>query len=42
MPRSQSETGNARPWGCRLKTCGTAAIEVHFQPEAGNEVLKEF
>ncbi|MEH2013124.1 hypothetical protein [Nostoc sp.] len=29
-------------WGCRLKTCGRAAIEEHFQPEAGNEVLKGF
>ncbi|MEH2364904.1 hypothetical protein [Nostoc sp.] len=26
----------------RLKTCGRAAIEEHFQPEAGNEVLKGF
>ncbi|MEH2317781.1 MAG: hypothetical protein V7K24_11790 [Nostoc sp.] len=26
----------------RLKTGGRAAIEVHFQPEAGNEVLKGF
>ena len=26
----------------RLKTCGRAAIEVHFQPLAGNEVLKGF
>ncbi|MHC5932649.1 hypothetical protein [Nostoc sp.] len=26
----------------RLKTSGRAAIEEHFQQEAGNEVLKEF
>ncbi|MHC5937313.1 hypothetical protein [Nostoc sp.] len=26
----------------RLKTCGRAAIEEHFQQEAGNEVLKGF
>ncbi|MEH1854252.1 MAG: hypothetical protein V7L11_21845 [Nostoc sp.] len=42
LPRSQSQTGNARRWGCRLKTRGRAAFELHFQPPAGNEVLKEF
>ena len=26
----------------RLKTSGRAAIDLHFQPEAGNEVLKRF
>ncbi|MEH2455550.1 hypothetical protein [Nostoc sp.] len=26
----------------RLKTSGRAAIEEHFQPEAGNEVLNWF
>ncbi|MCC5629277.1 hypothetical protein [Nostoc sphaeroides] len=38
LPRSQSLTGNARPWGCCLKTCGSSPIEEHFQPEAGNEI----
>ncbi|MEH2409123.1 hypothetical protein [Nostoc sp.] len=41
MSRSQSPTGNAYMM-LRLKTCGRAAIEEHFQPEAGNEILKEF
>ncbi|MEH2461463.1 hypothetical protein [Nostoc sp.] len=41
MSRQESPTGNA--YGrLRLKTCGRAAIEVHFQPEALNEVLKGF
>jgi hypothetical protein len=26
----------------RLKTGGRAAFDLHFQPEAGNEVLKGF
>ncbi|MEH2320473.1 MAG: hypothetical protein V7K24_25985 [Nostoc sp.] len=41
MSRQESPTGNA--YGrLRLKTGGRAVIEVHFQPEAGNEVLKGF
>ncbi|MFS0517466.1 hypothetical protein ACEYW6_22510 [Nostoc sp. UIC 10607] len=32
--RSQCQIGNARRWGCRQ--------EQHFQPLAGNEVLKGF
>ncbi|WP_335216018.1 hypothetical protein [Nostoc sp.] len=38
----KSPTLNAFREGCRLKTCGRAAIEEHFQQEAGNEVLKGF
>ncbi|MHC5927190.1 hypothetical protein [Nostoc sp.] len=41
MPRSQSPTGNARRWGCRLACWRQSHQEQHFQPEAGNEVLKE-
>ncbi|MEH2100159.1 MAG: hypothetical protein V7K76_10335 [Nostoc sp.] len=43
LPRSQSPTGNACLWGCRLSLLAAEPLfELHFQPEAGNEVLKEF
>ncbi|MHC5913325.1 MAG: hypothetical protein ACYTXE_20540 [Nostoc sp.] len=31
-----------RHWGCRLPYWRQSHQEQHFQPEAGNEVLKEF
>ncbi|MEH2060517.1 MAG: hypothetical protein V7K97_31190 [Nostoc sp.] len=38
LPRSQSETGNARRWGCRLPYWRQSRQEQHFQPEARNEI----
>ncbi|MEH1766206.1 MAG: hypothetical protein V7L27_15890 [Nostoc sp.] len=38
LPRSQSPTGNARLWGCRLSNSRQSRQERHFQPEAGNEI----
>ncbi|MEH2049599.1 hypothetical protein [Nostoc sp.] len=42
MSRSQSPTGNAVFEAAASIAGGRAAFELHFQPEAGNEVLKEF
>ncbi len=40
-PRKEVSDWECLMGGCCLKTSGTA-IEVHFQPEALNEVLKGF
>ncbi|MHC5599006.1 MAG: hypothetical protein ACYTXC_24205, partial [Nostoc sp.] len=37
-----SQTGNAPHWGCRLPDSRQSRNEQHFQPEAGNEILKGF
>ncbi|MEH2396334.1 hypothetical protein [Nostoc sp.] len=42
LPRSQFPTGNAYFGAAVSLTRGRAAIDLHFQPEAGNEVLWEF
>ncbi|WP_335216903.1 hypothetical protein [Nostoc sp.] len=42
MSRSQSPTGNAVLGAAASFAGGRATFELHFQPPAGNEVLKEF
>ncbi|WP_335147386.1 hypothetical protein [Nostoc sp.] len=42
LPRSQSPAGNARRSGSASLYWRQSRQEQHFQPPAGNEVLKEF
>ncbi|WP_335219194.1 hypothetical protein [Nostoc sp.] len=42
LSRSQSPTGNAILGAAASLAGGRATFELHFQPPAGNEVLKEF